>query len=42
VWVVKDPKTRIVAITLGHADKAHANPDYRKLLENAIRWVAAR
>lgn len=40
VWVVKDPKTRIVGIGLGHGDEAHANPAYRALLRNAVRWVA--
>ncbi|MBK1832739.1 ThuA domain-containing protein [Roseibacillus ishigakijimensis] len=40
VWVVKDPKTRIVCITLGHDDKAHKNEAYQKLLINAVQWVA--
>ena len=42
VWVVKDPKTRIVCITLGHDDKAHTNPSFKRLLTNAVRWVGAR
>lgn len=42
VWVVKDPRTRIVAITLGHAEKAHASPHYQKLLLNSIKWTASR
>ncbi|MGJ8723592.1 MAG: ThuA domain-containing protein [Roseibacillus sp.] len=40
VWVVKDPKTRIVCITLGHDEKAHGNPAFQKLLVNAVKWVA--
>jgi type 1 glutamine amidotransferase len=39
VWVVKDPKTRIVCITLGHDDKAHQNASFKKLLINAVNWV---
>ena len=42
VWVVKDPKTRIVCITLGHDDKAHTNPAFKKLLINAVKWVGAK
>jgi type 1 glutamine amidotransferase len=40
VWVVKDPKARIVDIALGHAAEAHGNPAFQKLLVNAVRWVA--
>ena len=42
VWVVKDPKARIVGIGLGHAAEAHGNPAYQKLLVNAVRWVAGK
>ncbi len=42
VWVVKDPKTRIVGITLGHAAEAHDNPAYQKLIANAVKWVGAK
>ena len=42
VWVVKDPKTRIVCITLGHDDKAHTNPSFKKLLTNAVQWVGKK
>ncbi|MEI6713921.1 MAG: ThuA domain-containing protein [Verrucomicrobiota bacterium] len=38
VWVVEDPKTRIVCVALGHAAEAHGNPAYQKLLSNAIFW----
>ena len=42
VWVVKDPKARIVGISLGHAEEAHSNPAYQTLLKNAVAWVAGR
>lgn len=42
VWAVKDRKTRIVCITLGHDDKAHDNASYKALLVNAVNWVANR
>jgi type 1 glutamine amidotransferase len=42
VWVVKDPKAKIVGIGLGHAAEAHGNPAYQKLLINAVRWVSAK
>jgi trehalose utilization protein len=41
VWTVKDPKTRIVCITLGHAAEAHENPAFQTLLVNAVKWVAS-
>lgn len=41
VWVVHDPKARIVNIALGHANEAHSNPAYQEILVNAVRWVAA-
>lgn len=42
VWTVQDPKTRIACISLGHAEEAHSNPNYIKLLVNAVRWVAKK
>ena len=42
VWTVKDPKNRIVCITLGHDGDAHGNPAYQKLLVNAVKHVSAR
>jgi hypothetical protein len=42
VWLVKDPKARIVGIGLGHGEEAHTNPAYRKLLQNAVLWVAGK
>ncbi len=42
VWIVKDPKTRIACITLGHAAEAHENPAFKTLLTNAVKWAGAR
>ena len=40
VWVVRDPKARIVDVALGHDNEAHGNPAYKTILVNAVRWVA--
>ncbi len=42
VWVLNHPNTRIVCITLGHAEEAHGNPAYKSLLTNAVNWVSKR
>jgi type 1 glutamine amidotransferase len=42
VFIVEHPKARIVGITLGHDGKAHEHPAYRRLLQNAARWVAEK
>lgn len=42
VWVVNDAKARVVCMTLGHDDKAHSNPNYQKILVNAVKWVASK
>lgn len=42
VWTVKDSKTRIVCITLGHDAAAHDNPAFKTLLVNSVNWVAGR
>jgi uncharacterized protein len=42
VWTVKDRKTRIVCITLGHDGAAHDNPAFKTLLVNAVNWVGNR
>ncbi|MEK0445370.1 MAG: hypothetical protein RLZZ399_691 [Verrucomicrobiota bacterium] len=41
VWVVEDAKARIVCTGLGHGAEAHENAAYRRLLQNAVRWVGA-
>ncbi len=40
LWIVNDPKTRIVAYTHGHDDKSHANPAFQTILKNAVQWVS--
>lgn len=40
VWIVKHPKARIVSIALGHDGRVHELPEYKKLLVNAVIWVA--
>ena len=42
VWIVKDAKTRMACITLGHATEAHENPAFRTLLINAVKWAGSR
>ena len=42
VWTRTHGKGRIVALTLGHDGAAHQHASYRKLLANAVRWVAER
>ena len=39
VWIVKDPKCRIVCITLGHAAEAHSLATYQQLLTQAVKWA---
>ena len=40
VWIVQHPKARIVCIALGHDGKAHDLAEYKKLLQNAVKWAA--
>jgi type 1 glutamine amidotransferase len=40
-WTNEYGKSRIVTIQLGHDAHAYENPNYRKLVQQAIRWVAA-
>jgi uncharacterized protein len=42
VWTVRDRKTRIACITLGHDEKAHDNPAFKTILVNAVNWVGNR
>jgi len=39
VWIVKHPKAKIVANTLGHDGRAHNLPAYEKLLSNTLKWM---
>jgi type 1 glutamine amidotransferase len=42
VFVIEHPKTRIAGITLGHDGQAHSHEAYRRLLLNAVSWVAEK
>ncbi|MFD2147694.1 ThuA domain-containing protein [Mucilaginibacter antarcticus] len=42
VFVVKNPKARIVGIALGHDAASHDIADYRLMLRQAVKWVADR
>ena len=42
MWLVKDRKTRIVGITLGHDALAHDNPAFKTILVNKVNWVPGR
>jgi type 1 glutamine amidotransferase len=42
VWIMPDAKARIVCISLGHDAPAHSNPDYQRLLVNAVDWAGGR
>jgi uncharacterized protein len=39
-WVMPHPRSRVVTIQPGHGEEAFANPSYRKLVIQAIRWSA--
>jgi type 1 glutamine amidotransferase len=41
-WVSAYAGARVVYIQLGHGPEAHRDPGYRRLVLNAIRWVAHR
>ncbi|MDB5264197.1 MAG: hypothetical protein JWQ14_3480 [Adhaeribacter sp.] len=42
VFVVKNPKARIVGIALGHDAESHNTANYQNLLRNAVQWVARK
>lgn len=39
IWIVKHPKAKIVANTLGHDERAHDLPAYQTILSNSLKWV---
>ncbi|MEZ5400511.1 MAG: ThuA domain-containing protein [Bryobacteraceae bacterium] len=41
-WISGWTKSRVVAIQLGHGPEAHRDPNYRKLVANAILWASGR
>lgn len=42
IFVVKNPKARIVAIALGHDGGSHNTEFYKTVLRNAVKWTAGR
>jgi type 1 glutamine amidotransferase len=42
VWISPYKKSRVVYIEMGHDNKAHLHPGYRKLIRQAIQWSAGR
>ena len=42
VWARDQGQSRVVATMLGHGPPAYADPSFRKLLAQSIRWVARR
>ncbi len=40
VFVVNNPKARIVGLALGHDAESHDLPAYQKLIRNAVKWVS--
>ncbi|WP_147201749.1 ThuA domain-containing protein [Segetibacter aerophilus] len=42
VFVIKNPKARIVGIALGHDAESHDIAPYQTILKNAIKWVARK
>ena len=42
VFIVKNPKARIVGLALGHDAESHNIANYQNLLRNSVAWVAHR
>jgi uncharacterized protein len=40
-WINSYGKSQVVYLMNGHGETAYENPDYRRLLHNAINWVAS-
>jgi type 1 glutamine amidotransferase len=40
IFVIKNPKARIVGFALGHDAASHDIVDYQTLLRNSVKWVA--
>jgi type 1 glutamine amidotransferase len=40
IWIVIHPRTRIVAIALGHDGRVHEMPEFKRLLVNSVAWTA--
>lgn len=42
VFVINNPKARIVGLALGHDSASHDLPTYQTLLRNAVKWVSRK
>lgn len=42
VWIGPWTRSRVVAIQLGHGPGAYGDPGFRRLVHNAIQWVAGK
>ncbi|WP_035607442.1 PVC-type heme-binding CxxCH protein [Haloferula sp. BvORR071] len=42
VWITAHPKCRIVCIAPGHDGAVHRNPEFRRLLVNAVKWAGGK
>lgn len=42
IFVVKNPKARVVGIALGHDAESHNIANYQTLLKNAVKWVSIK
>jgi type 1 glutamine amidotransferase len=41
-WINRYGKSDVICIQLGHGPTAYANPNFKKLVRQAIEWSAAR
>jgi uncharacterized protein len=42
VWIVEHPKSRVVCVAPGHDGDAHRDPNFRKILANAVKWAGGK
>ncbi|WP_294258925.1 ThuA domain-containing protein [uncultured Sphingomonas sp.] len=42
MWINPRSKGRVFYSALGHEPQLYDDPDYRRILTNAIRWAAGR
>ena len=39
IWAVKQPKARILCVTLGHDGDSHQHEHFQTILRRAVKWV---
>jgi type 1 glutamine amidotransferase len=42
MWINPRTKGRVFYSALGHEPQLYDDPDYRRILTNAVRWAAGR